>query len=134
MLRKLETAGVSGNLLEWFKNYLSDRKQRIILPGISSYLSKILAGVPQGSILGHLLFLIFKYNIVHEIVSCIRLFADDSSLCIIVDDPVSSADRLNADLVKLLQWAETCRPVESNYRLGGGGGTITDWRGTHNFF
>ena len=43
----------------------------------------------------------------NEIGSCIRLFADDTSLFIIVDDPVSSAERLNGDLVKILQWAET---------------------------
>ena len=44
---------------------------------------------------------------INEIGSCIRLFADDSSLFIIVDDPVASAERFNADLIKILQWAET---------------------------
>ena len=63
-LCKLEAAGISGNLLVWLKNYLSDRKQRVILPGIVSDWSKILAGVPKGSILGYLLFLIFINNIV----------------------------------------------------------------------
>ena len=100
-------AGVCGNLLAWFKNYLSDRKQRVILPGISFDWYKILAGVPQGFILGTLIFLIFINDIVNEKGSCIRLFADDTSLFIIVDDPVSSVERLNADLVKILQWAET---------------------------
>ena len=57
--------------------------------------------------LEHCFFLIFINDIVNEIGSCIRLFADDTSLFIIVDDPVSSAEGLNADLIKLLQWAET---------------------------
>ena len=106
MLRKLEAAGVSGNIA-CFENYLSDRKQRVILPRISSDWSKILAGVPQGSILGPLLILIFINDIVNEICPCIRLFVDDTSLFIDVDDPISSAERLNDSLVKILQWAKT---------------------------
>ena len=107
LLRKLEAAGVTGKLLNWFKNYLFDRKQRVILPGVNSDWSKIFAGVPQGSILSPLLFLVFINDIVNEIGSCIRFFADDISLFIIVDDPVASAERLNAALIKILQWAET---------------------------
>ena len=68
---------------------------------------KKLAGVPQGSILGPLFFLVFINDIVNEIGSCIRLFADDTNFFIIVDDPVASAERINAYLIKILQWAET---------------------------
>ena len=107
LLRKLEAAGVTGKLLNWFKNYLFDRRQRVILPGVNSDWSKIFAGVPQGSILGPLPFIVFTNDIVNENGSCIRLFADDISLFIIADDPVASAERLNADLIKILQWAET---------------------------
>ena len=49
----------------------------------------------------------FINDIVNEIGACIRVFADDTSLFIIVDDPVASAEQLNADLIKILQWAET---------------------------
>ena len=107
LLRKLEAAGVTGKHLNWFKNYLLDRRQRVIFPGVNSDWSKIFAGVPQGSILGPLLFLVFINDIVNEIGSCIRLFADATSLFIIVDDPVASAEQLNADLIKILQRAET---------------------------
>ena len=54
LIHKLEVAGVTGEVLIWFRNYLSDRRQRVVLPGVSS--DWIRAGVPQGSILGPLLF------------------------------------------------------------------------------
>ena len=57
--------------------------------------------MPQGSILGPLLFLVFTNDIVEEINSSIRLFADDTSLYIVVDDLFDSAIKLNADLLRL---------------------------------
>ena len=59
LLYKLESAGISGSLLLWFKDYLNDRKQRVVLPGSASSWAFIKAGVPQGSILGPILFLIY---------------------------------------------------------------------------
>lgn len=107
LLHKLKAAGVTGEVLSWFKNYLSDRKQRVVLPGASSEWTYIHAGVPQGSILGPLLFLLYINDIVTDIGSNVRLFADDTSLFIIVDDPVNAASCLNADLDKITQWATT---------------------------
>ena len=60
LLYKFEAAGVIGEVLKWLKSYLSDRRQRVVLPGVSSYWNYIRAGVPQGSILGPLLFLLHK--------------------------------------------------------------------------
>ena len=89
-----------GSLLQWFSSYLHDRKQRVVLPGATSDRLNIRAGVPQGSILGPLLFLIYINDIVEDIHSSIRLFADDTSLYIIVDDRTESAVTLNSDLQK----------------------------------
>ena len=94
-------------MLLWFQNYLSARKQRVILPGAVSDWTDIKAGVPQGSILGPLLFLLYINDIVNDINSSIRLFADDTSLFIIVDNPVTSAEQLNFDIRKVLLWADT---------------------------
>ncbi|MCG8047724.1 MAG: reverse transcriptase domain-containing protein [Candidatus Thiodiazotropha endolucinida] len=107
LIHKLVAAGVTGEVLNWFKNYLDDRRQRVVLPGAISDWTYIRAGVPQGSILGPLLFLVFINDIVVDIGSQIRLFADDTSLFIIVDDPVTAAGCLNSDLEKISNWAST---------------------------
>ena len=91
--------------LTYFKSYLADRKQRVVLAGAVSAWKYIKAGVPQGSIIGPLLFLIYINDIVVDIHSSIRLFAEDTSLYIIVDNPRQAANLLNADLAKIHLWA-----------------------------
>ena len=105
LIYKLKAAGVSGDVLRWFQSYLSGRRQRVVLPGSLSEWVYIKAGVPQGSILGPLLFLLYINDIVKNIGSNIRLFADDTSLFIIVDNPTTAALCLNSDLEKLSRWA-----------------------------
>ena len=79
---------MSGSLLTWFSIYLDDRKQRVVLTGASSSWTSVKAGVLQGSILGPILFLLYINVIVVDINSSIRLFADDTSLYIIFEDPI----------------------------------------------
>ena len=107
LLHKLQAAGVTGDALAWFKNYLSDRKQQVVLPSTVSDWTLLRAGIPQGSILGPLLFLLYINDIVTDIGSHIRLFADDTSLFIIVDNPITAASCLNTYLNKISRWAET---------------------------
>ena len=90
---------------KWFENYLTDRIQRVPIQGGSSDWVSVNAGVPQGSILGLLLFLLYINDIVHEINSSIRLFADNTSIYIIVDFPDSAAQILNIDLERIAYWA-----------------------------
>ena len=106
LVSKLHSVGVRGILLQWFQSYLSDRQQRVTIQGSSSSLLYIKAGVPQGSILGPLLFLIFINDIVTDIDANIRLFADDTSLSLIVDSPMNTALVLNSDLDKISRWAQ----------------------------
>ena len=106
LLHKLQAADVLGNLLRWFNSYLTNRKQCVILPAVQSKWNYVRAGVPQGSILGPLLFLLYINDIVKDIGSNIRLFADDTSVYIIIDDPVAAAELLNLDLDKITKWAK----------------------------
>ena len=89
LLHKLSHIEISGDFLQWFKSYLCDRRQRVVLNGVTSDWASVLAWVPQGSILGPLLFLIYINDIVNGTTSSIRLFADDASLYIVVDNPVT---------------------------------------------
>ena len=107
LLYKLEAAGVTREVLNWFKSYLSDRRQQVIVPGVSSVWNFIRTGMPQGSIPGPLLFLLFINNIVNGIDSNIRSFADDTNLFIIVDNTPYAAACLNFDLVKITRWVAT---------------------------
>ena len=105
LLFKLNSVGINGTLLQWFTDYLKDRKQNVVLPEVSSDWCFIKAGVPQGSIIRLLLFLVFINDIVEEINSSIRLFADDTSRYIIVNGPLDSAIKFNADLSRIDMWA-----------------------------
>jgi hypothetical protein len=105
LLFKLKSIGISGSLLSWFSSYLSARRQRVTLPGAQSEWKSVSAGVPQGSILGPLLFLIYINDIVTDINANIRLFADDTGLSIIVENPVIAANTLNSDLDTISRWA-----------------------------
>ena len=106
LICKLKAAGITGTLLSWFQDYLSNRKQSVVIPGATSELISIGAGVPQGSILGPILFLLYINDIVSEIGSNIRLFADDTSLYIIVEQPETAALQLNLDLEIISDWAK----------------------------
>ena len=99
LLRKLESIGIIGSLLSWVKNYLSERKQRVVINNSTSSWRDINAGIPQESILGSILFIVLINDILTDINSTIKLFADDTILYLLVDDPQETAQTLNDDLV-----------------------------------
>ena len=88
-----------------FYDYLRNRKQRVILNGPNSSWINVHAGVPQGSILGSLLFLIYSNDLADDLSSNVKLFADDASLFSVVHDVNAAARELNDDLKKMNKWA-----------------------------
>ena len=105
LIFKLNQNGISGNLLKFFENYLSNRKQRVVINGSCSDYLPIESGVPQGSVLGPLLFLIYINDLEINIKSKIKFFADDTMLYSVIQNPLTSAADLNHDLQVIQQWA-----------------------------
>ena len=102
---KLKSFGIDGALLEWIGNFLSDRKQRVVIRGIASSWAPVLSGVPQGSVLGPLLFVMF----VDDIDSCllhstVSKYADDVKIISTVNYDYSWKF-LQGDLNRLIAWA-----------------------------
>ena len=97
--------GISEDLFDLLENYLSGRLQRVVLNGQASSWRPVLAGVPQGSIMDLLLFLVYMNDLPNELKSNAKLFTDDTSLFTIVKDKQDSADVLNNDLSLISKWA-----------------------------
>ena len=101
LLKKLKAYGISGNLLHWFENYLSNRNQKFLLQNCLSEVGNIKGGVPQGSVLGLLLFILYINDITEDIQSLSRLFADDTSLSYSSSNINEIEQRLNSDMIKI---------------------------------
>ena len=107
LLYKLRSFGFGGNLLQWFRNYVTDRSQRVTVLGASSDTLRVTSGVPQGSILGPALFLLYVNERPDAISSSqVAMFADDTK----VFKTTKSADDvsdLQTDLTNLYTWSST---------------------------
>ena len=105
LIQKLEHYGIRNNQLKWFQSYLNNRKQYVYVNGQSSELMDIKSGVPQGSVLGPLLFLIY-INDLPNISKKLKLFlfADDTNIYYEDDNLRNLEKTLNQELKKLNQW------------------------------
>lgn len=107
LIFKLENLGVRHSLLFWIKSFLIGREQRVLVDGKQSSSKPVLSGVPQGTVLGPLLFLIYINDISNKLSpgTSIRLFADDSLLYRRINNPSDSVILQN-DLNKLQSWEQ----------------------------
>ena len=105
LLKKLKVYGISGNLLHWFENYLSDRNQKVVLQNCLSQVGNVKGGVPQWSVLGPLLFILYINGITEDIQSLLRLFADDTSLSYSSSNINEIEQRLNSDIMEIYNWS-----------------------------
>ena len=137
LLRKLKDYGIEGNLYRWFSDYLHNRTQRVVVEGAASSWSPVTSGVPQGSILGPMLFLLFindLSDVIPESTST-GLYADDAKLyrkistpedCSQLQEALSCADvwskdnniNFNSTKCKILTFSRRKTPFLFEYYLG----------------
>ena len=105
--RKLASYGVRNDELNWFKSYLDGRRQRVCIGAVQSAWSDILRGVPQGSILGPLLFTIYVNDLPQAVVqSEVKQYADDTTMYCASDSSAALSGGLSADLARVADWVE----------------------------
>ena len=105
LLLKLQAYGICGSLLKWFRSFLTTRKQRVVVNGCYSDWSDVSSGVPQGSILGPLLFIMYINDISSVVQSSIKMFADDVTLYTTVKTP-EDCKQLQNDLNSVAGWCD----------------------------
>ena len=102
LLIKLKSYGIDGIVLKWIRSFLSDRKQWVKVGSSKSLEAPVLSGIPQGSILGPVLFTIFINDLPEGILNKCKIFADDTKL---YGTPENKED-IQRDLIKLQEWSD----------------------------
>ena len=104
LLKKLHAYGVRGKVLLWIRDFLRDRSQRVVLADTKSDMATITSGIPQGSVLGPMLFLIYVNDLPEEVLSTLKLFADDTKLYREIQND-HDKEILQNDLNELMDWS-----------------------------
>ena len=106
LLHKIQYYGINGKTKAWISAFLGSHSQQVVVSGQSSRSADVLSGVPQGTVLGPMLFVLYINDINEGLNSQMRLFVDDS---IVYREIQTSADHLalESDLNKLHRWAKT---------------------------
>ena len=110
LLYKLQEVGVDGSLFNVIREFLTDRKQRVVVDGVSSGDIDIVSGVPQGSVLGPLLFLLYTSELSYILENTLIGYADDSTLIVTVPNPghrLTISASLDRDLVRIANWCRS---------------------------
>ena len=122
LLTKMEKYGIRGLPLQWFTNYLTNRQQYVSMDGTESSKQKVVCGIPQGSSLGPLLFLIY----INDIPNCseklsFRIFADDTNIFISSSNSIELETLVNQEILKVKEWCDinklTINLKKTNYMI-----------------
>ena len=105
LIRKLAAYGVTGKILRWIETFLTDRKQRVCVECSLSNWEDVLSGIPQGSVLGPTLFVVFINDMPDEITSLSKMFADDAKVFRQIETSADTATLQN-DLDHLTDWSK----------------------------
>ena len=111
ILYRLSSVDIGGSVLSVLTMFLSNRSQFVLVGGYRSKLVNVVSGVPQGSVLGMLLFLLYTSELFSTLENKLIGYADDSTLMAVVPSPgarVTVAESLNRDLVKVNAWCDLC--------------------------
>ena len=101
LLTKLFNLGIRGNTFKWIQNFLTDREQRVVINTTHSDWTNVVSGIPQGSVLGPILFTMFINDIPVDISSKVKIFADDTKIY----NNTNNCNILQQDLFNLAQWS-----------------------------
>ena len=105
LLVKLKSYGINGKVLKWIGNFLLGRRQRVVVNGSYSSWAPVNSGIPQGNVLGPLLFICYVNDMPEVVHSAIRMFADDTKIFCLVNDK-EDRNKLQLDLERLQCWAD----------------------------
>ena len=105
LLSKVNTHGITGNIYSWLEDWLTERKQRVVINGKASTWRNVLSGIPQGSVLGPVLFIIYVNDMDEGLTCKVSKFADDTK---ITGRVTSTAEKelLQSDLDRLVNWSK----------------------------
>ena len=105
LIRKLKSHGVGNSIIKWLEHWLTDRRQRVVVDGEFSSWKSVLSGVPQGSVLGTILFLVYINDLEEGVRGKILKFADDTKRFRKVKE-IGDKHNLQDDIDKLVKWSE----------------------------
>lgn len=105
LLQKLEGYGIQGEVLEWVRDFQSERRQRVMLNGESLDWRKVVSGVPQGSVLGPVLFIIYVNDMPAQLRKFYKIFADNTKIYSAIGERQNQED-LQSDLIDSCNWGQ----------------------------
>ena len=136
LLKKLDVMGITGKTNKWVKSFLENREQSVVCEGDMSSWGSVTSGVPQGSVIGPILFLVYINDLPIGLKSNVRLFADDTIVYLTISNE-EDGRILQSDLDKLAKWedkwqmqfhpqkcnviqiSKKARPIRTSYHLHG---------------